>query len=323
MGALLKDVARRTGLAPSTVSKILNEVAAFSVPEATRERVLLAASELGYSPNRMARGLGRGRTDNIGLLISSLHHPFFADIAHTLDALAAQSGRALVIEEDRPSTAPPGVRESPRWPVDGMIAWVGAKRLIGDERRPFPVVYVGEQRTDDTDWVSFDLYGGGQALAMHVLAAGRRKPMMLAGGRDARMKGVRDAMAAHGIELLTPSISGFRESRQCGFEAALRIADLPAAERPDVILCHNDVLATGVYHALLRRGVRVPEDIAVTGFDGIDEGQWLDKKLTTLRFDIPSMCASALDILVRRMAGDGFPRRSVIVPGALSAGETA
>ena len=113
------------------------------------------------------------------------------------------------------------------------------------------------------------------------------------------------------------------ETRTAGRQAGLVIGALPPSERPEVLICHNDVLACGIYHGLKRSGLRIPEDIAITGFDGTEEGQCLDRPLTTVLTPADELCQNACEILLKRMGGDrsDHPLKVKVTPRML-VGET-
>jgi len=330
----IREVAEKVGVSAGTVSHVLNGNASARIAPATQDRIRQAAEDLGYSPNRLARGLGRGRTDTIGVIISGLRNPFFADIVETVVGITVAAGYHAIVEV---TPQPPGDTKRKGnlsgWPVDGILLWAQPWQTLvdhaGKSAQHIPVVYLGYPRTDETDWVAFDLYGGGRVLTEHLFAQGYKRTWYFTPfrenvpvAREARIVAYLDTCARYGQTGRVVLLSRSEETRQIGVETGLQIAAMPPAERPDAIICHNDIVAVGVYHGLIRGGVRVPEEVAVTGFDGIAEGQCLDKPLTTVTTSAEAMCRTAIDLLMKRIAGEPRSPQGVSIPTTLSIGKT-
>lgn len=338
MPVSIREVAARVGVSPGTVSHVLNGNVHARIAVATQDRIRRAAEEMGYQPNRLARSLGRGRTDTIGVIVSGLRNPFFADIVETLEGITVASGLHAIVEV---TPQPPGDTvhhgNLSGWPVDGIILWAPPWQSLADRAggganggSHAPVVYLGYPRTDGTDWVAFDLAAGGRMVAEHLLDRGRRRTWYLTPftenvprPREARVIAYTEVCRERGLEPNVVLLPRKEETRQVGLEMGLRIAALPPDERPDAVLCHNDIVAVGVYHGLVRGGIRVPEEVAVTGFDGLAEGQCLDRPLTTMLTPAEEMCRSAVDLLLRRIAGETGPAEGISIPGCLMIGETS
>jgi len=221
------------------------------------------------------------------------------------------------------------------WPVDAAIMWTINDATVAaymeSQEANIPVVYIGAERKDDTDWVSFDYVAGGRRLTEHLISQGKRRisyvspyPFGSIGYSDLRHNGYVDVCAQAGLEPMPLLVTDAEETRQAGFQAGQRIARMPLAERPDAIFCHNDMIAIGAYCSLTRAGIRVPEDIAVAGFDGVEDGQFLEKALTTIRLSPELLCETAFAILNRRLGGDReSPPEGVILPVELIPGSTS
>jgi len=334
----LKEVAQAAGVAVGTASHVLNGNAAARIALATQDRVRKAASELGYRPNRFARGLVRGRTDTLGLFVSAFRNPFFAELAEATERATLDAGYHPLLN------SAPSVRGSYKGhtkvvatelPVDGVVMWAREHQSLADVLGPLqaarmPVVYLcGAPRPDGADGIHFDLASGVEAAAALVLERGYRRPAYvalfastewLAG--EARFLGYRKAFEAAGVPLLVVALESEEETRWAGREAGMRVAAMPAAERPDVMLCLNDVVAIGVVHGLRRAGLNVPEDVAVVGFDGIEEGQALDKPLTTVSVPVQELATQAVTRLLARIANPDLPPEQRCIPTRLLNGET-
>ncbi|MBC8104498.1 MAG: LacI family DNA-binding transcriptional regulator [Cytophagales bacterium] len=335
MSVSIRELAEKAGVSPGTVSHVLNGNTAARIAPATQDRVRRAAEEMGYRPNRMARSLGRRRTDTIGLLISGLKNPFFVEIMETAERLAMNAGYSVQLDS-APSINGTfgGHSKLSGWPVDGAIMWgIGSENIatyLEQQDSSIPVVYLGAARSGATDWVSFDYFEGGRLAMEHLIGRGRRRIALVspyAFGEDRheepRHAAYMDACRRTGQ---TPNVllTDAEETRQAGLRIAERIAALPAGERPDALFCHNDMIAIGVYCGLLRGGIRVPEDVAVVGFDGVVDGQFLERPLTTIRTSGEDLCRHAFDILSLRLRGDReTPPRQIVLPTELTIGGTS
>jgi LacI family transcriptional regulator len=334
MSSSIRDVAASAGVSLTTVSQVLNGRENARIAPATQERVRRAAQELNYQPNRLARSLIMGRTDTIGMMISGFRNPFFVQLLESMEQMIQAAGYQSLLD------AAPSFRGSYRahgelrsWPVDGVLMWAHASQQVSDylHGTAIPVVYLGAQRRGDrSDAVSFDLYGGARQAAEHVIERGHKRIAHVApyefsqwSPEEERSRGFRDACAEHGLPLETIVATEQAETREAGWHLGQLIAGRSKAKRPQALLCHNDVMAVGVYHGLRRAGLRVPENIAVVGVDGIEEGLYLDRPLTSVVIPAEEICRRALDILLKRIAGnqDDFPQQ-VVVPTTLRIGES-
>jgi DNA-binding LacI/PurR family transcriptional regulator len=345
----IREVAAQAGVSRTTVSQVLNNNAQARITDETRERVRRVAQETGYRPNLLARSLGRRRTDTLGLMISGLRNPFFVSLLEAAEAVALEAGYQ-VLADTAPASALGSYSEHGRlrgWPVDGVLMWgfphQVASNYLGPQSQDIPVVYLGYTRRDGTCAVAFDLHGGGRQAAEHLVTQGYRRITYLypyraglqepanpsAEPADLRYQAYREVCRDAGLEPRTILMPREEETRAAGLEAGLRLAALAPSERPDAVLCFNDVIAVGVYHGLRRAGLSVPGDMAVIGFDGIEEGRFLDKPLTTVVSPADVLCREAFGLLAPLLrgeqAGEARPAeaRQVLVPTALFRGETA
>lgn len=314
MAVSISDVAQRAGVSQGTVSHVMNGNARAGIAIATQERVRKAAMELGYQPNRMARMLGRGRTDTLGLFISQLHNPFFIQIMEAAERLALESGYHVLID------AAPTDRDLAHhkarlrgWPMDGVLMHAEPHQSIatylGAQAENLPVVYMGGQpRQDLSDTVFFDVHDGARTAMQYLIERGYRKiayvfpyQWIIDKAREPRYRAYLEVCGEVGIEPRLIRMEKQEESRHAGLLAGMTIAEIPVTDRPDALLCFNDVVAEGVLFGLRRKGLRVPEDMAIVGFDGREDSQALDVPLTTVRMDVEELCREALQALLRRI----------------------
>jgi DNA-binding LacI/PurR family transcriptional regulator len=335
MSISLKQVAAHAGVSMSTVSRVLsgNERAQIAID--TQVSVRRAAEELGYRPNRFARSLITGRTHTLGLMVSRLDNPFFVTLIQGAEEAAKREGYSVLIDADGALAEDYAISgRLTGWPVDGVVMWTWTERTladyIGSRAAQTPVLYICERpRPDGAGTVACDADAGTRESVEYALARGYRRPAHLVPYEPGdwevpptRALIYQEMFEKAGVPLETILLNKKAETREAGFLTGLSMAKRPAGDRPDVLLCHNDIIAVGVYHGLLRCGLKVPEDIAVIGFDGIDEGRFLDKRLTTTEIDIPKIGRSAVEMLVANIEGRETPRTTT-VPAKFVPGETA
>jgi len=351
MPVSIRDVAEKANVSVGTVSKVLNDVPS-RIPTTTRDHIRQIAESLGYSPNRLARSLGRRRTDTVGLMVSGLKNPFFVDLAETAEELLMEAGYQVFLDAAPSKHGTYQVHAKLRgWPVDGVLMWAeeddDIAKFLGTGGEGLPVVYLGYPRPHEPQSfvVAYDLYGGARSMAEHLIARGhgaRGSGLALLGPmtpkqqsqRDgslwnqARARAFRDVCAEHDVALELIPLPGFEETRESGYEVGRTLAARPLAERPGAVFCHNDVVAVGVYRALRRAGLRVPEDIAVAGFDDTREARFLDDPLTTVATPAGPMCRRGVELLLKRLRdpadAETLPasERQVLLPASLVVGGT-
>ena len=268
-----------------------------------------AIEELGYQPNRAAQSLRTGRSGVIGLAVPELDVSYFAELTRlVLEAAERHGTRLLVIQTSGNLTAERDVLGGyGRQLIDGLIYSPiagGLDELQGRDAH-FPVVLLGEQISSGRNHVGIDNVRGPRTATEHLLSLGRKRIAFVGAGRhadshmaDLRLAGYREAMAAAGRKITLPLVSrvgGYH--RQDGAVAVKSMLhDVPTA--PDALFCANDLLAQGAIRALHEAGLRVPDDVAVIGFDDIDEGRYSVPSLTTISPDKSQIADTAVGLLM-------------------------
>ncbi|WP_063057166.1 LacI family DNA-binding transcriptional regulator [Nocardia salmonicida] len=322
----MKEVAASAGVSVGTVSNVLN--APEKVLPATVARVHTAIAELGFVRNDAARQLRAGRSRCVGLVVLDIGNPFFSDIARAAERRAAENGLVVLLG----STDDDADRErlyletfDEQRVLGLMISPSGndLDRLLSLHNRGVPVILVDHDGSGTPfSSVSVDDRGGGQLAVEHLCLTGRRHisfvggPLTLHQVAD-RLAGARDAVANHlgttldVIETAAPTVLA-------GRVAGERIA-AGTTDRPDAIFCANDLLAIGVLQALTLRGVRVPADVALIGYDDIDFVESASVPLSSVRQPSAVLGSSAIDLLVAAVAGETAQHicyQSTLVPRA-------
>lgn len=307
MPASIKDVAERAGVSIGTVSNVLNRPA--KVSPATRELVLAAIAELGFVRNSSAAQLRAGTSRSLGLIVLDMANPFFQDVAKGVEGVAAELGYAVLLcnsdeQADRQDWYLQVLEEQR---VRGVLitpVTVRSGRLDALRRRGTPTVLVDRNSPEvDCCSVAVDDVAGGELAGEHLMSLGRRRIAYFAGSLDLRqcadrLAGLRRAVAAAGedpdrrIEVVeTPALKA-----RFGYEAARELFD--KGTDVDAVFCANDLVALGVLRAAISAGRRVPEDIALIGYDDIEFAADAAVPLSSIRQPTIPLGRSAAQLLL-------------------------
>lgn len=320
----LKDVAEAAGVSVKTVSNVVN--GAEHVAAGTRTRVQAAIDALGYHPNLTARRLRTGRSGVIALAFPELPSPYFAELAVEVIAAARRHGCTVLMDDTAGDpNAELRIASGLGDPmIDGVILsplGLDQNELARRDRR-VPLVLLGEADFGLVcDHVHIDNVAAAREAVEHLVVSGRRRIAAI-GWQDPtprataqqRMTGYRQALAGAGLPLepaLWPPVRAY--SRPDGAAAMRRLLKLPT--RPDAVFCFNDLMALGALRALYEAGLRVPEDVALVGFDDVEEAEYAVPSLTTVAPDKTAIAEAAVDALLYRISeGCAQPGR-LIQPG--------
>ncbi len=319
MSATIKDVARKAGVSVATVSRVVN--ASGLVREETRARVERAVEELSYAPHGAARSLITSRTSTVGIVLPDIYGEFFSEVIRGIDLVARKSGyHVLVSSSHADLSETQEVLRAMYGRVDGLVAMIPEASPALLERslpRSLPVVLLntrpGRSRFSS---LGVDNRGGAAALVRHLLDLGHVRIAHVAGPEpnfDAaeRKRGWRDALARAG----RPPEPGLdlpgNFDEESGAEAGERL--LALRPRPTAVFAANDSMAIGCLSTLRRAGVRVPEEMALAGFDDVPIARFTTPPLTTVRVDIKELGGEAMRRLLAALANGGEPERTRVV----------
>ncbi|GAA3219402.1 LacI family DNA-binding transcriptional regulator [Dactylosporangium siamense] len=298
MPVTIKDVARVAGVSPSTVSRALTTPAL--VQAETRARVERAAAELGYQPNRAARGLITGRTGNIGLIVPDLTNPFFPGVVKGVQSRARESDFSVFLADtDEDPTAEAGLVRALSKQVDGIV--LCSPRMTEEDLRSVigetPVVMLN-RRVGQIPAITIDNVDGIRQAVAHLAALGHRRIAYVAGPRlswsnKERARALRTTTNAAGIDLI--EIGNFAPQ----FAGGVAAADLVLAAGVTAVIAYNDLVALGLLNWFATRGVKVPEAISVMGFDDIVLSQMVSPSLTTVAQPQEQIGRAGVDMLLQ------------------------
>lgn len=320
MSSTMHDVARLSGVSIKTVSNVINDHP--HVRPDTRDRVLTAIDELGYRPNLSARGLRSGRTGVIGLAVPALRENYFAELADAIIRAADARGLGVVVEQTS------GDRERELQVVsggrlrltDGLLFSPSAlgQSDAGSLSTEFPLVLLGERIFDGpTDHVAMHNTSSSRAAVEHLLDTGRRRIAIIGAEEERgeevssaslRLDGYLLALECAGIEVdqrLIRASSHWNHS--AGASTVRQLIDEKVAF--DAVFALNDTLGLGALRALGEAGLRVPEDVAVIGFDNIDEARFSVPSMSSIDVGSEQIATTAVDLLIERIA-EKAPRRA-------------
>ncbi|MDZ7374894.1 MAG: LacI family transcriptional regulator [candidate division KSB1 bacterium] len=312
----MAQIAQRAGVSIATVSRALS--GSGRVREETRRRILAIAEELNYRPNSLARGLSRRRTDTIGVILPELVDEFFMDLVQGIEEEAYRANRYILLSSSHRQRDL--VRTSLEFMmsgrVDGVILMASQKigdleELVTRSRCPIVLLNAGSNLAR-CGIVNIDNYQGAFAVAEHLIQHGYRKIAVLLGPEDnydsiERFRGFRSALEKHGIPLPEPFVVPGDFTRTSGFYGFNRLMSQP--EKPEAIFAENDMMALGAYDAAGRLGLRIPEDVAIVGFDDIRLSRYIRPPLTTVHVPIEELGRRAVRYLIQVIEGEADHRQ--------------
>lgn len=302
------DVAKHAGVSFKTVSRVVRGEP--NVSPRMMARVLASVDELQYRPNQVARNLRQRRSGFLALLVPHLNQPYFAALASWVSHAAKAYGRTLIIEE---TSADPEQEKDVLDTlvdrlVDGVIfsPLVSTRDALSSRMMSMPVMTLGEHfEPDEGDHVGIDNVKAACDVTELLLSMGRRRIAVIGhelgdGTGGQRWAGVQRAHEQRGLEA-DPHLAIAVEyyGRHQGAEAMALL--LERAPEVDAVVCFSDLLAVGALRTLRESGISVPDRVAVTGFDGIDEILFTAPRLTTVTPDLERLATEAVRLLVRRI----------------------
>lgn len=314
MAVTIRDVAREARVSIATVSRVVNGHG--NVTDETRARILGVAERLHYVPDSAARSLITGLTHTVGVLLPDMYGEYFSELIRGIDRAARQRGLHLLVSSSHGDAGEATLAlRAMHGRVDGVIIMsphVDAKLLDRALSATLPTVLLNTP-ADSGRAPAFvtDNYGGARAMVEHFLSLGYKRIALIAGPEGnfesaERLRGFRAALGrARSAE--HPVYAG-NFTEESGYIAGRQIA--AAKDRPDAVFAANDMMAIGCLYALTEAGLRVPQDVALAGFDDIPIARFVTPPLTTVRAQTAELGRQALEELARAIEDPDNVRRA-------------
>ena len=303
----IKDVARQANVSVATVSRVFS--GANVVREETSKRIRDVAARLRYAPHSGARSLITSKTHTLGVLLPDLYGEFFSEVIRGIDLAARQSGYHILVSRSYEGRSEiEEAMRAMRGRVDGVLLM--SPDVDADSLRNVPsnvpvVLLCSATRGSKTDSVTIQNYRGARQMVSHLISLGHRRIAIIKGAPgnyDAaeRLRGYRSALRDAGINPVR-ALERNGDFTEAGGYAATREL-LAMNPRPTAIFAANDSMAIGALSALRESGVRVPEEMAVAGFDDIPLARYMDPPLSSVKVPISNLGARAVEILLHGIA---------------------
>lgn len=287
----LKDIAKALGVSVMTVSKVMRERA--GVAAKTRKRVLSKATELGYRPNLTARSLVTGQSSQVGIIVPTLLHPFFAEVLEAISSTLQQGGYAVMISSslENPTIEEAAIEQHLAHRLDGLIiascSSSPAKfQQLTEQKIPFVLIdrFFPEFKTN---FVGVDDVAVGRLATEHLIAMGCKRIAHIRGLEFTtglgRYEGYKQTLKKHGMNfdpsLVSPYVTADGKDWQQSYDA---MRGLLKTDRPDGVFCYNDPIAYAAIEVALEAGLRIPEDVAFVGCDNLHFDTTLHAPLTSV-----------------------------------------
>ncbi|TJY39796.1 LacI family transcriptional regulator [Cohnella pontilimi] len=320
MKPTIYDVARRAGVSIATVSKVINRNGKIS--ERTREKIVHIMAEMDYFPNLVASALSSKKTNMLGLLLPDISNPYFAEMSRHMEDRAFELGYHIVIcnTDNRIDKESDYLTFLQQKGVDGILLATGAahpQSLETLSEKKLPIVLIAREVPQlPVNTVLVDDFRGGYAATEHLLQNGHRdiaiivESIDLASSRE-RLQGYRAALAEQRCPYREDRVVVSDFSIRAGMEAAGMLLDGP--RQPTAIFACNDLLAIGTVQAARSRGLQVPEQLSVVGFDDTFLATVIDPALTTVGQPIREIARQAVDLLHRQMTGEEQAKQRIVL----------
>lgn len=315
----LDAVARRAGVSTATVSRVLNNLNV--VKNSTRARVLKAAEDLKYHPNLHARSLARGKSRTLGILVSSMENPFFFDIYHALESAAHARGYEVVLANTdyRSEQLVSSVRLMIGWRVAGLAAIVSEMdshliQMLTDSKIPIVFYDVGIPQRNITN-VRVDYRRGMRKVVEYLHSLGHTRMAFIGHHSTLGPISERRRTFLETVSRISPNahteVVACTDGLEGGRQAVREI--FSSGFDPTAIICVNDFMAVGALRALRDLGIRVPDDVSVTGFDNIKLAEFCSPALTTVHIPREHIGETIFDNLVREKRPERHVGKEILI----------
>ena len=315
----MKDVARLAGVSTSTVSHVINNNR--FVSDSVRDKVMAAVEQLNYAPSALARSLKLNQTRTIGMLVTASNNPFYAEVVRGVERSCYERGYSLILcntEEDA-ARMNRSMETLLQKRVDGLLLMCTENHRPSQDalsRYPsLPIVMMDWAPFDgDSDLIQDNSLLGGDMATQYLIDRGHTRIACIAGPLDKtpsrlRLEGYHAAMARAGLDVAEGYVITSDFEFGGGFTAMQQL--LALTPRPQAVFVGNDAMAVGAYQALYQSGLRIPQDMALVGYDDIELARYMTPPLTTIHQPKDELGELAIDVLIHRMADPGQKQQRV------------
>ena len=324
MTATMSDIAKKCGVSLTTVMRALKDKGEIS--QATKERILQAARELEYMANVPARILAGGKSKIIGLMVADNANPYYAKLIRGVENVAKQNGYGIILynTDETMELELGGHLMLNEYRVDGLLITSiisGSAPLENLSKNSIPYVLLNRYIEGyDADSVRSDNQVGAYLITSHLCRLGHKRIMHITGNESIssvreRLQGYKRALAEHGIAFDKDLVVKCDLKMEGGYKCTLHALDR-LTSKPTAIFAYSDLLATGVFRALKERGMRIPGDMAVAGYDNIDFAPFLEPPLTTVEQYAYEIGQNGMNILLEKInlqEGNIWQKREMII----------
>ncbi|WP_249354103.1 LacI family DNA-binding transcriptional regulator [Microbacterium sp. 2FI] len=319
-------MAKQAGVSHMTVSRVINGHP--NIRESTRERVLQAIDEMNYTRSSIARALATRRAMRIGVLVDSPVQWGPNSTLRAIESAARDAGYAISafsISDDEAAQIETGVVELVTQGVDALCVIApraSSLDMLRQQSTGLPTLVIKAEPDAEMHTAAVDQRAGAMAAVMHLIELGHRSIAHLSGPLDwydarAREQGWRDAIADAGLEIAPPVVGDWTSDYGYAFGKTYDFSGTTA------VFAANDQMALGLVHGLAERGLRVPEDVSVVGFDDLPDARHFLPPLTTVRQDFAALGSLALQIIIAAIEGDDIAEHDIIEPRLIVRGSSA
>ena len=319
------DVAELAGVSRTTVSFVLNNVPGMSISEATRKKVLEAARQLNYHPNESGRRLSSGKSKMIGLVLLQSAEQVFNDafllqVLMGVETIASQYGFHVLLRHIKNTDHDEYSQLINENHVDGLIFSGPLQEdpnLLNLHQRGFPILLMGQMPDTGIPFVDADVERGAETAVAHLIEQGHTDIGLITNAQfrystaQQRKNGYCRALGKANIPVYEPFIQEGDYTPGSGYQAMNVLLDSPA--RPSAVFVASDVVAIGAIQAIKQRGLRIPQDIAIIGFDDIPMAAYLDPPLSTVRLPAYGIGWAAGEHSIRQIRGEEFKSQGVLL----------
>jgi len=323
----IKDIARKANVSHTTVSRALNNKS--RIKNDTKEKILAIAKELNYRPDFIARSLVMRRTKTLGLVITTIANPFYTELSQGIETTAISLGYNIILCSTNYDLAAEKkyIDMLRSKGVDGIIftsAHMGDPNILALAEEGFPIILVNRRTyhpvvREKVDYVGVDNIRGGFLAVEHLIKLGHQRIGVIGGSSESsvgfeRLEGGKKALAAYGLDVISDYFLEGDFLKGSGYHGGKTFLEMD--EPPTAIFATNDYMALGIYQAIVEHGVKIPEEVALIGFNDIEFTSMKGIELTTIGQKKYEMGALAVRTLVERVEGAkrGPPEEIILEP---------